>query len=83
MFHCATHNLKNMRGQFWMSKDTGSKFFYDTEGHIIGKYIFEDAWLRDKERTESNSTLQKTNLRLLLQPIQQQVLSKHGSRWCV
>ena len=32
-----------------MIKDTGPKFFYDTEGHIIGKYIFEDAWLHEKK----------------------------------
>ena len=62
MFHCATHNLKNMRGQFWMSKETGPKLFYDAESHTIGKHMFEEVWLCDKERAHSNNTLQQTDL---------------------
>ena len=63
IYHCSTHNLKNMRGQFWMSKESGPKLFYDAEGHIIGKYIFEDAWLRDEERADINNALRKSDLR--------------------
>ena len=40
-----------------MSKESGPKLFYDAEGHIIGKYIFEDALLCDKERVDSNNAL--------------------------
>ena len=56
-FHCATHNLKNMRGQFWESKPNGLKLFHDAEKNIISKSIYEDAWLRDEERALSNNAL--------------------------
>ena len=46
-----------------MSKESGSKLFYDPEGNIIGKYIFEEAWMRDKNRAENNNALQKIDLR--------------------
>ena len=40
-----------------MSKETGPKLFYYAEGHIIGRYIFENTWLRDKDRADSNNAL--------------------------
>ena len=52
-----------MRGQFWESKPNGSKLFYDAEQNIISKSIYEDAWLRDKERALSNNALRMTDLR--------------------
>ena len=63
LFHCATHNLKNTRGQFWESKPNGLKLFYHAEQNIISKSICKDAWLRDEERALSNNALQMTDLR--------------------
>ena len=56
-FNYATHNIKNMRVQLWISEETGSKLFYDAEGHIMRKCIFEEDWLSEEERADSNNTL--------------------------
>ena len=62
VYHCMTHNLKNMRTQLWGSKPDGPKLFLDEDGNHIGKGIFEDAWLRDKERADQNA-LRETDVR--------------------
>ena len=49
--------MKNMRVQLWISEETGSKLFYDAEGHIMRKCIFEEDWLSEEERADSNNTL--------------------------
>ena len=45
-----------------MSKESGPKLSYDAEGHITGKYIFEDAWVRAEDRADSMNALCKTDL---------------------
>ena len=57
-----THNLKNMRTQVWGSKPDGPKTFSDVDGILIGKGIFEDAWLHDKDQAEHNA-LRETDIR--------------------
>jgi len=53
MFHCATHNCKNMRGQNWQSDDDGPKDFINVHGEHIGKPFFTAAWVRDEMRADA------------------------------
>ena len=62
VFHCMTHNLKNMRTQTWNSKHEGSKLFMDVDEVHFGKDIFQDPWLRDEERADRNA-LRETDIR--------------------
>lgn len=55
MFHCATHNLKNMRGQVWQSYQPGGpRDLIDMYGNHIGKDFFLESWLRDEDLAEKN-----------------------------
>ena len=56
MFNCATHNLKNMRGQVWQSfRPGGPRDLIDMYGNHIGKDFIVEAWLRDQELADKNA----------------------------
>ena len=54
LYHCSTHNMKNMRGALFMSTPGGKKQFLDVNDNIISKAIIEECRDRDKARQTNN-----------------------------
>ncbi len=64
LFHCATHDVKNMRNAFYTPK----KEFLDVNGNRISKRVLEECYLRDLDRVRRNTKpmtkMQKSTIHL-------------------